>query len=159
LCVIGLEIGLIGLCCTATTAESQKAVLELIKHDPNGKEHRPLAYVFGDAIGGPVANPKKAWAATCRRAGIEGLHFHDLRHEAGSRMVDRGWPVSHVQVMLGHANLSQTSTYLNLTENSLQDSMKRFGTAPLHVVAPEADQERQPTCNDVAPSEKQVTVN
>ena len=136
-----------------------KAVLELIKYDPNGKEHPPLAYVFGDAIGGQVADPKKAWAAACRRAGIEDLHFHDLRHEAGSRMVDRGWPVSHVQVMLGHANLSQTSTYLNLTENSLQDSMKRFGTAPLHVVAPEADQEHQPTCNDVAPSEKQVTVN
>jgi integrase len=115
--------------------------------------------VFGDAIGGRVADPKKAWATTCRRAQIEDLHFHDLRHEAGSRWIDRGWPVSHVQVMLGHANLSQTSTYLNLTENSLQDSMAKYGTEPLHVVAPEPDQEPQPSCNEEAPTEKQVTVN
>lgn len=74
-----------------------KGVLEMIQHDPNGKEHPPLAYVFGDAIGGRVADPKKAWTATCRRAQIDDLHFHDLRHEAGSRMVDRGWPVSHVR--------------------------------------------------------------
>ena len=67
--------------------------------------------------------------------------------------------MSHVQAMLGHANLSQTSTYLNLTENSLQDSMAKHGTELLHVVAPEADQERPPSCNEAASSEKQVTVN
>lgn len=59
--------------------------------------------------------------------------------------------------MLGHANLSQTSTYLNLTENSSQDSMARFGTAPLHVVA--ACQERQPSCNEDKPTENAFNVN
>jgi site-specific recombinase XerD len=44
------------------------------------------------------------------------LHFHDLRHEAGSRLLEAGWPLHHVQHMLGHANLSQTSTYLNATQ-------------------------------------------
>jgi hypothetical protein len=24
------------------------------------------------------------------------LHFHDLRHEAGSRLIEGGWPVHHV---------------------------------------------------------------
>ena len=74
-------------------------------------------------------------------------------------MVDRGWPVSHVQVMLRHAKLSQTSTYLNPIESSLQDSMARFGTATLHVVAREADQERQPTCNEKASNVPQPTIN
>ena len=54
------------------------------------------------------------------------LHFHDLRHEAGSRWLEAGWPLHHVQAMLGHANLSQTSTYLNATKTGLHDSMKRF---------------------------------
>ena len=56
------------------------------------------------------------------------LHFHDLRHEAGSRFIEAGWPVHHVQEMLGHADLKQTSTYLNVTRLGLHDSMRRFST-------------------------------
>ncbi|MBE3133295.1 MAG: tyrosine-type recombinase/integrase, partial [Acidobacteria bacterium] len=32
------------------------------------------------------------------------LHFHDLRHEAGSRLLESGWPLHYVQHMLGHLN-------------------------------------------------------
>ena len=56
------------------------------------------------------------------------LHFHDLRHEAGCRWLEAGWPIHHVQEMLGHANLSQTSTYLHANELGLQESMSKFDT-------------------------------
>jgi integrase len=52
------------------------------------------------------------------------LHFHDLRHEGGSRLLEAGWPVHHVQHMLGHASLQQTSTYLNTTLRGLHESMR-----------------------------------
>ena len=52
------------------------------------------------------------------------LHFHDLRHEGGSRLLEAGWPVHHVQHMLGHASLEQTSTYLNATLRGLHESMR-----------------------------------
>ena len=135
-----------------------KAVLEMVKVAPDGKEHSPAGYVFGDAVGGRVLGPKKTWATTCRNAGVRELQFHDLRHEAGSRLLEAGWPLHHVQEMLGHADLKQTSTYLNVTRVGLQDSMKRFGTAPLHSVAPEADQEHPAACNTPAASETQVTM-
>jgi len=51
---------------------------------------------------------------------------HDLRHEAGSRLIEAGWPIHHVQEMLGHASQEQTSTYLNVTRVGLQESMRRF---------------------------------
>ena len=54
------------------------------------------------------------------------LHFHDLRHEGGSRLLEGGWPVHHVQHMLGHASLQQTSTYLNATLRGLHASMQQF---------------------------------
>jgi len=54
------------------------------------------------------------------------LHFHDLRHEAGSRLIEGGWPLHHVQHMLGHANVSQTSTCLSATRLGLQESMRRM---------------------------------
>jgi len=48
------------------------------------------------------------------------LHFHDLRHEGGSRLLEAGWPVHYVQHMLGHASLRQTNTYLNATLRGLR---------------------------------------
>ena len=117
---------------TRTLPISQRllGVLEMVRHGPAGKKHGPATYVFGDAVGGKVADPKKAWATACKRAKITGLHFHDLRHEAGSRLLEAGWPLHHVQEMLGHADLKQTSTYLNVTQTGLQESMRRFGTTP-----------------------------
>ena len=43
------------------------------------------------------------------------LHWHDLRHEAGSRWIEAGWPIHYVQQMLGQADLMQTSTCSNAT--------------------------------------------
>jgi hypothetical protein len=42
-------------------------------------------------------------------------------------MLEAGWPLHHIQHMLGHASLEQTSTYLNVEKTGLQDSMRRFG--------------------------------
>jgi integrase len=104
-------------------------------------------YVFGDAAGLKVGNVKRAWETAVLKAhghtpqwtknkALAGpsraalaaidLHFHDCRHESGSRLLESGWPLHHVQEMLGHANVSQTSTYLNATRVGLQESMRRF---------------------------------
>jgi integrase len=101
--------------------------------------------VFGDALGLKVEAANKAWQTAVLKAhGYEpewvageklsrasratlkriNLHFHHLRHEAGSRLIEAGWPVHHVQEMLGHADLKQTSTYLNGTLFGLKESMR-----------------------------------
>ncbi len=54
------------------------------------------------------------------------LHLHDLRHEGASRLVEQGWPLHYIRDMLGHANLSQTSTYLNAAGHSLQAAMREL---------------------------------
>jgi len=74
------------------------------------KPHKPTAYVFGDKIGGQVKDPKKIWLKCCAAAGVSGLHFHDLRHEAGSRLMERGWLLHHVSALLGHADIKTTDT-------------------------------------------------
>ncbi len=121
------------------------AVLEMAKLDPAGREYPPTAYVFGE-LGKRIKSVKKAWETTvlkahghepewvrgslsadsrARLAAID-LHFHDLRHEAGCRWLEAGWPIHHVQEMLGHTDLSQTSTYLHANEMGLQESMRKF---------------------------------
>jgi integrase len=54
------------------------------------------------------------------------LHFHDLRREAGSRWLDSGVPLHRIQKWLGHANISQTSTYLMADSADDDEAMRRF---------------------------------
>jgi integrase len=44
-----------------------KAVLELRRHAPDGTEHGPEAYVFGNEVGEAVQSIRDAWAETCRQ--------------------------------------------------------------------------------------------
>ena len=72
-------------------------------------------------------------------AGV-GLHFHDLRREAGSRWMDGGVPLATIQRWLGHSNIAQTGTYLSGTQASEHDAMRRYEEqqAALQGIATEA---------------------
>lgn len=52
------------------------------------------------------------------------LHWHDLRHEALSRLADDGVP-HELQLLAGHANISTTQRYMNARANSLAESMRK----------------------------------
>ena len=56
-----------------------------------------------------------------KKVGIEGLRFHDLRHEAISRMFEKGMRVEQVRLVSGHATLDQLSRYVNLRAENLVD--------------------------------------
>ena len=102
------------------------AVLGARRRDPAGDLLPPDAYVFGDAIGRRRGSIKTAWGLALRRAGIVGLHFHDLRREAGSRWLDHGVSLGSVQRWLGHSNIAQTSTYLGASIGSDERDMRAF---------------------------------
>ena len=85
-----------------------------------------MRFVFGDEIGRRRGSIKTAWMLTLKRAKIEGLHFHDLRREAGSRWMDAGIPLATIQRWLGHANISQTSTYLGASLGGDEQDMRLF---------------------------------
>ena len=143
------------------------AVLDMAKLNPARHEYPTSAYVFG-ALGEQLKDIKKAWeTVVLRSAGHDpewirsalaaesrqhlaavDLHFHDLRHEAGCRWLEQGWPIHHVQEMLGHANLSQTSTYLHASEMGLQESMRRFDAERGKPLANEPSIEQPPVSHD-----------
>ncbi len=106
----------------------------------------PDAYVFGEArTGAYVATLKSAWETLLllandikpTRAGSGkrvsnrkelaqiDLHWHDLRHEALSRLADDGVPVHELQLLAGHASITTTQRYMNARANSLAESMRQ----------------------------------
>jgi integrase len=104
-------------------------VLDARRNDPAGEPLPSAAFVFGDEVGRRRGSIKTAWRLTCGRANITGLHFHDLRREAGSRWMDAGVPLSTIQRWLGHHNISQTSTYLAASGGGDADAMRAFEQA------------------------------
>jgi site-specific recombinase XerD len=53
------------------------------------------------------------------------LHWHDLRHEALSRLADDGVPVHELQMLAGHASITTTQRYMNARAHSLAESMQQ----------------------------------
>jgi integrase len=103
-----------------------RAELEMRRTDVAGHEFGPDAYVFGNEVGEQIGSIKTAWRATCRRAGITGLHFHDLRREFGSRLLESGASQHDVKDFLGHANITTTSRYLKSTPLRLEKALERM---------------------------------
>lgn len=102
--------------------------------------------MFGDEVGARIKDIRTAWDnAVLRAHGVEvvrghagrvsaenrarlqsiDLNFHDLRHEAGSRKLESGWPLHAVSRWLGHTKLTTTDTYLNATTRLLHELNER----------------------------------
>ena len=61
----------------------------------------------------------QAFSRVCKRAGIEDLRFHDLRHEATSRLFERGLDLMQVAAITGHKTLQMLKRYTHLKAEDL----------------------------------------
>lgn len=66
----------------------------------------------------------KAFDRICKRAEIEGLTFHDLRHEATSRFFELGLGIMEVSAITGHKDLRMLKRYTHL---KAEDLAKKLG--------------------------------
>ena len=108
-----------------------------VPNSKNGESYRvPLS---SQAIGVLNAQPRrmdgKVWGIqadsitqafdrVCKRAGIEDLRFHDLRHEATSRLFEKGFNPMEVSTITGHKTLQMLKRYTHLRA---EDLAKRMG--------------------------------
>jgi len=96
------------------------------QHAPDGADLPPAAYVFGNEVGEQVGTSHTVWRATCRRAGITGLRFHDLRREFACRLLESGAESHDVRDFPGHANITTTSRYVASTPVRLARALARM---------------------------------
>ena len=106
-----------------------RAQLAFLRIAADGEEKSPDAAVFSNEVGEPIRYFATAWRGTMKRAGVEGLRWHDLRHEYASRLVERGVPLSQVRDLLGHASIVTTERYDNQTAEALMAAAKRLEPA------------------------------
>lgn len=74
-------------------------------------------------------NPRSvgtAFRRACRELKIENLHFHDLRHEATSRLFEAGLRIEQVALVTGHRDWKMLKRYTHLRpEHLYRDKAKR----------------------------------
>ncbi len=98
--------------------DTLRATLEGVPHGPESE------YLFTDRNGRPFKEVKKSFATACRRAGINGFRFHDLRHTFASHLVMAGKDITSVKKLLGHKSLNMTLRYSHLAPSHLADAVK-----------------------------------
>lgn len=71
----------------------------------------PDGLVFPAKEGGPMRRSnfrRRAWASATKRAGLEGLRFHDLRHTAVALAIGQGAHPKAIQERMGHSSIVTT---------------------------------------------------
>jgi integrase len=66
---------------------------------------------------------RPAWHRTLKDAGIKGLRFHDLRHEAVSRLVEAGLSDQEVAAISGHKSMQMLKRYTHLRAEDLVERL------------------------------------
>jgi integrase len=92
----------------------QPHAIEILKELPRSLDGR----VF--PIG--IKNFERSWTKICRRAGIKGLRWHDLKREAISRLFEKGLSVSEVQLFCGNS-LASLEVYTEHNSTTLAEKL------------------------------------
>jgi integrase len=90
--------------------------LEIIRDTPRVAD--PVFVVSANAV-------RLAWERLKRRAGVSGLRFHDLRHEAVSRFFEKGLNMPEVAAISGHRDPRMLMRYTHPTAAAIAVSSRR----------------------------------
>ena len=103
-----------------------------------------LDLIFPNKTGNPLdqSNLMKSCFYPClKKAGIERIRFHDLRHTFASLLIEQGENIKYIQTQLGHSSPTVTlDVYAHLMRPCNQESARRlentvFGTTGSKMVA------------------------
>ncbi|MDR3497124.1 MAG: tyrosine-type recombinase/integrase [Ancalomicrobiaceae bacterium] len=81
----------------------------------------------GQRIERPRSDLKRPWDLICRRAGLEGVRLHDLRHTHASFGAAAGLGLPIIGKLLGHTQASTTARYAHLDNDPLRKASDRIG--------------------------------
>lgn len=96
-----------------------------------GVERTKSPYVFPDPRDPslPIRNLDWAWVGFRKRAGLEGLRIHDLRHSFASVGVAGGSGLFLISKLLGHRHVATTQRYAHLADDPIRAGADQISNA------------------------------
>jgi integrase len=85
------------------------------------------SYVFTKAGSAErLRSVRTAFMTACRRAALEGLRFHDLRHTFATNLVMNGVDLVTVKEILGHSDIAMTVRYSHPSDARKMEAVERL---------------------------------
>jgi len=98
-----------------------REVLEDIRKETRESKIAPIDGRVFTWKGKPMTEGwKTAFKTACRKAKLEGLHFHDLRHTFVTRKVREGWDYKRIMAITGHKTFAVFQRYNNPSEDDIK---------------------------------------
>ena len=101
-------------------------VLQGLPRHLSGRVFRSAPAAFSHALAKAVPRARARYEAECHESGekpdplfLVDLHFHDLRHEATSRLFEKGLQIMEVAAITGHKDLRMLQRYTHLKAEDL----------------------------------------
>jgi integrase len=83
-------------------------------------------YVFLNSKGKRCRAFRNTWESVLKKAGIEGLNFHALRHTFGTRLGMLGTDIKSIQELMGHADIHMTMRYSHPTPEYKRNAVEKL---------------------------------
>jgi integrase len=87
----------------------------------------PATLEGGKVVERPRSDLKRPWAVVSKRAGLEGVRLHDLRHTFASFGAGGGLGLPIIGKLLGHASAATTQKYAHLHADPLRKASDAIG--------------------------------
>ncbi|WP_233998710.1 site-specific integrase [Erythrobacter sp. YT30] len=84
-------------------------------------------FVFSTNSGKPITSIGRAFGKLCKKAGIEDLRPHDLRHNYASLLASEGVSLQIIGKLLGHSQPATTNRYAHLADEALRKATELAG--------------------------------
>jgi integrase len=84
------------------------------------RELRKKTETEEDLVFGVTDNFKKSFVSVCREAGVEDFRFHDCRHTAITRMIQKGLPPSLVMKISGYTQMATFARCVNVDDDAIK---------------------------------------
>ena len=98
-----------------------RAVLSAIPRE----EDNPWV-IAGRLPGTHLTDLQRPWRRIRKRAGLEDVRIHDLRHSYASRALALGESLTMIGKLLGHTQVQTTARYAHLAQDSIQTAASRI---------------------------------
>ena len=83
--------------------------------------------ICGKKVGAHLVNLQKPWRRIRKRAGLEDVRLHDLRHSFASIAASGGLPLLMIGKLLGHTQAATTQRYAHLAADPLKAANEAIG--------------------------------
>ena len=98
-----------------------QALQELNGLDADGSPRCRVGDLASEPVFGSLASDRayRLLRMACDLLFIKDLHWHDLRHEACSRLAEQGWTIQQIQMISGHKTLQSLQRYMHIRPESI----------------------------------------